>query len=177
MSHIALDSELTLRHAAGEPVSVRATALAVTETDGKISECCLTFEVSPEVYRRIDEQALFNLKPEERVTMPDAEFDPDRNIEIQARLAPETLVLLSTHATTPAAAEYLLEQNQNHPDSPLLATENWFALYVTQQEPLPPGMEGELKIGYSTTWVDPTPQPPPRPRGGGEERGSHFRNV
>lgn len=155
MPRIAPGSELTLRDAAGEPVSVRATDLAVTETDRKISECRLTFEVSPEVYRRIDEQALFNLKPEERVTMPDAEFDPNRDIEIQARLAPDTLVLLSAHATTPAAAaEYLLEQNQNHPDSPLLATENWFALYVTQQEPLPPGMEGELKIGYSTTWAD-----------------------
>ena len=155
MTHIALDNELTLYDRAGEALRVRGIDLAVIESHGQISECRLTVEASPEVYQHIDQQELFNLKLEVRVTMQDYKFDRRRGVEIQARLASETLAFLSTHANTPnSAADYLLEQNANYPDSPLLKTENWFGLYVTQQEPLPPGMEGELKIGYSTTWAD-----------------------
>jgi hypothetical protein len=61
-----LNSELTLRDSSQSTLTVHAIALSLTKQDDELIECRLTFQVNPELYQRIDTEALFNLKPEVR---------------------------------------------------------------------------------------------------------------
>ena len=57
-----LDVDLTLRDTSQSPLTVRAVALALTQQDDQLIECRLTLQVNPQLYPRIDTDALFNLK-------------------------------------------------------------------------------------------------------------------
>ena len=149
----SLNNQLTLRQPSGESIIVEAMEIAVDAINDSPTACIFTFEVSFELYQYIDSQALFHLDPKVRGPIAD-KFTPDKNIEIEVKLAEELLPTLTQEAKTATeVANYLLKINNTMPDSPLLATESWYGLYVKQEIPLPPEFgTGNLKTGYSTTW-------------------------
>ncbi|MFB2983616.1 YbjN domain-containing protein [Microseira sp. BLCC-F43] len=134
-----LDTELTLRDSSQSPLTVHAVNLTLTKQDDTLIESRLTFQVTPELYQRIDTEALFNLKPELRGSLTAGEFTSESNIEITASLKPDLLTHLTPHlADVPT---YLKSLNQEQPENPLLFTESWLALQVKQHE-----------TGYRTFW-------------------------
>jgi hypothetical protein len=64
--HCHLNSELILRDRTYSLLPIHVVTLSLTKQDDTLSECRLTFQVSRELYQRIDTEALFNLKPELR---------------------------------------------------------------------------------------------------------------
>ena len=138
--HCHLDNELTLRDRSESPLTVRAVNLTLTKQDDAVSDCRLTFQLSPELYQRIDTEALFNLKPELRGPTSPGGFLPEPDIEIEASLQPDLLPQLTKHAGNPEeAATHLRCLSQEQPNHPLVATESWFGLHVKQ----PVRVEGE----------------------------------
>jgi len=145
--HRHLDSELTLRDRTPSPLPIHTVTLTLTKQDDTLSECRLTFQVSPELYQRIETEALFNLKPELRGSLSAGDFQPEPDIKIEVTLQPDLLPHLAEHTTNlEQAAAYLQNLSQEQPDNPLLSTESWFALHVKQQRE-----SGET--GYSTFWA------------------------
>jgi hypothetical protein len=126
------DTELILYDSSNLPLIVNTTNLALTREDNEIIECHLTFQVSRELYQRIDTQALFNFKPQVRGSLFAGEFLPEPDFQIEAMLKPNLLAHLTGHTTTvEEAASYILNLNRKQPDDPLLFTENWLGLSVT----------------------------------------------
>src|SRR4028118_658614 len=89
--HGKLDNSLTLRDPSASPLTLRAVDLMLTKHQDTLSECRLTFQVSPELYQRIDTEALFNLKPQLRGPFWAGKFQPKPDIEIEATLQPDLL--------------------------------------------------------------------------------------
>ncbi len=142
-----LDSDLTLRDRSQFPLTLHAIALSLTKQDDQLIECRLTLIVNPELYQRIDTDALFNLKPEVRGSFSVGKFQPELDIKIEISLKPDSLPHLVEHAAdVNEAANYILNLSQEQPDHPLLYTENWLGLSVKQQQE-----SGET--GYSTFWA------------------------
>ncbi|MEH2228702.1 MAG: YbjN domain-containing protein [Nostoc sp.] len=141
-----LDSELTLYDSSQLSLKIWAIALSLTKQDDQLMECRLTFQVSPKLYKRIDTEALFNLKPDVRNPLSGGEFLPEGDIIIETSLKPDLLLHLLEHAVKiNETATYLLNLSQEQSENPLLFTENWLCLSVKQQQEL-----GE--IGYRTLW-------------------------
>jgi hypothetical protein len=108
-------------------------------------ECRLTFQLTPQLYQRIEKEALFNLKPDVR-NFDSEKFLPEPNITIETILKPDLLPLLTEHAQNiEETANYILKLNQEQPENILLSTESWLALSVKHQQE-----SGE--IGYRTLW-------------------------
>lgn len=129
------------------PITIRSVTLALTKQGHKISECRLTFQVSPELYHRIDTEALFNLKPEIRCPLSGKAFLPSPDIQIEACLDSDLLLQLTKKAkTAEKALAYLQCLRQEQPNHPLLSPYSWYALQVKQQHE-----KGET--GYSTLWL------------------------
>jgi hypothetical protein len=142
-----LNSELTLHDRTHSPLPIHAVTLTLTKQDDTLSECRLNFQVSPELYQRIETEALFNLKPELRGSLSAGDFQPEPDIEIEATLQPDLLPRLAEHTTNlEEAAAYLQNLSQEQPDNPLLSTESWFALHVKQ-------LLESGETGYSTFWA------------------------
>ena len=142
-----LDSTLTLHDRTHSPLPTHTITLTPTKQDDTLIECRLTFQVSLELYQRIETEALFNLKPELRGSLSAGDFLPEPDIQIEATLQPDLLPHLAEHTTNlEEAATYLQNLSQEQPDNPLLSTESWFALHVKQ-----PQESGET--GYSTFWA------------------------
>jgi hypothetical protein len=143
-----LDSELTLHDRTQSPLTVRAVSLSLIKQDDEVIECRLTFQVSPQLYQRIETEALFNLKPEMRRPLSAGNFLPEPDIEIEIGLQPNLLPQpIERAADANEAATYILNLSQEQPDNPLLSTESWLALSVKQQQE-----SGET--GYRTIWAD-----------------------
>jgi hypothetical protein len=145
--HYPLKSELdfTVRDSQS-PLTVRAISLALTKQDNQLIACRLSLQVSPQLYQRIETEALFNLTPDVRTPPSGVEFHPELDIAIETGLKPDFLPHLAEHAATiDKAATYLLSLRQEQPHSPLLSTENWLALSIKQQQE-----SGEM--GYRTVW-------------------------
>jgi hypothetical protein len=134
-----LDTDLTLRDLSHSPLSVHAVNLTLTKQDDKLIESRLTFEVTPELYQRIDTEALFNLKAELRGCLTAGEFTSESNIEIIATLKPDLLTHLTPHLAD--ISIYLKILSEEQPENPLLFTGSWLALQVKQ-----------LQTGYRTFW-------------------------
>lgn len=146
-SHWAIDGDLRFATPSGTPLIVHGVDLALDRVDGVLDQARLTFTVPPEVYRRIDEEELFNLSRAARG--PGAErFAPESDVQIEARLDPSLLVGLA------ALGDDILEAGPRFSalaeGSPLLDSENWYALNVTV-EVLRDAEGGVLREGYSTT--------------------------
>jgi len=138
-----LNSELTLYDSSQSPLTVRLVTLILTRQDDTLIKFRLTFQVTSELYERIDTEALFNLKPELRGTLSNGEFLSEPNIEITATLKPDLLPHITPHLEDVPA--YLKSLSQEQPDHPLLSTESWLALQVKQpREP--------VETGYRTFW-------------------------
>jgi len=143
-----LDSELTLHDRTQSPLTVRAVSLSLIKQDDEVIECRLTFCVNPQLYQRIETEALFNLKPEMRRPLSAGNFLPEPDIEIEIGLQPNLLPQpIESAADANEAATYILNLSQEQPDNPLLSTESWLALSVKQQQE-----SGET--GYRTIWAD-----------------------
>jgi hypothetical protein len=142
-----LDRELTLWENAQSFLPFHVATLSFTQQDHQPIECRLTGQVDADFYHQIDTKALFNLKPEIRGAHSAGDFQADTSIQIEITLKPDCLSDLASHATTAeTAAHYLLTLSQATPNHPLLHTENWLALTVTQAQPTG-------KVGYSTLWA------------------------
>ena len=156
--HHPLDSELQMRDRQGDLIPVRAIEIAVDLLDGtqSIVNCFLTILVNPDNYKKIDTNELFHLNPDVRGQIFGGELEPDLDVEIEAKIDPSFIFDISTQIkTVENLADRLLYLSQNEPESPLLNTESWFAIYVKQSVDLPPEFgEGRLKVGYRTTWAD-----------------------
>ncbi|MFH7025001.1 MAG: YbjN domain-containing protein [Heteroscytonema crispum UTEX LB 1556] len=141
-----LNSELTLQTPSKLPLNIYAATLSLTIQGEILRECRLTFHVNFKLYQRIDDEALFNLKPELRGSFSNGIFQPKQNLEIQVTLQPDFLLFLGDYMINPnAAIKYLQNLNQEKSDHPLLDSESWYGLYVKQKREL-----GET--GYSTFW-------------------------
>ncbi|MEQ9237054.1 YbjN domain-containing protein [Coleofasciculus sp. E2-BRE-01] len=141
-----IDIELTLSDSSKSPLTLHSFTLALTKQDDELIECRLTFQVNPQLYQRIDTEALFNLKPEVRNPLSAGEFLPEPDIQIETILKPDLLSRLARKTINiNEAATYILNLSQEQPNHPLLSTENWFALSIKQQQE-----SGE--IGYRTLW-------------------------
>jgi hypothetical protein len=142
-----LNSELTLWESSELPLTISGITLALTKEVNKITECRLTFHVSPEVYQRIESEALFNLKPEIRTPLSGGEFQASPDIQIEASLDPDLVPQLAKNAPdVNQAAAYLQKLSQEQPNHPLLSPYSWYGLQVKQQQE-----SGE--IGYRTLWA------------------------
>jgi hypothetical protein len=141
-----LENDLILHNRTTTPLPLHAVALALTTQDDELIQCRLTFQVNPELYQRIDTEALFNLKPEVRNPLSAGEFLPESDIKIETTLKPDLLPRLAGHtANIDEAATYILNLSQEQPDDPLLSTENWLALSVKQ-------LQESGETGYRTLW-------------------------
>lgn len=142
-----LDKDLTLYDPLKSPAVLHCVNLSLIRQDkDEVAECQLTFQVSPDLYQRINTQALFNLTPEIRIPLSDAALQPEDDVQIEVNLDPRFLPQLAEHITNAnQVADYLQQLSQKQFDHPLLLTENWYALYVKQQQET-----GEA--GYQTFW-------------------------
>jgi len=134
-----LDNSLTLFPPSSTSITVRAIALTLTQQHNTLIEAILTFEVTPLIYQRIDNEGLFELLPELCACPDFKEFLPNANIEIEARLKPNWLPNLTPHLNNIPA--YFNSLNSWQPDNPLLSTSSWLAKQVKQEE-----------TGYRTFW-------------------------
>lgn len=142
-----LNSELTLQEASELPITIHGVSLALTTQDDKISECRLTFQVSPELYQRIYREALFNLKPEIRTPLSGGNFQPSPDIQIETSLDTDLLPQLAENSPdAEQTAVYLQKLSQEHPYHPLLSPYSWYALEVKQQQETG-------ATGYRTLWA------------------------
>lgn len=140
-----INTNLTLHDSSQTTLTVRAVTFTLTKQDNNLIEFRLTFQVTPQLYQRIEKGALFNLKPEIR-NSDSVKFLPQPNITIETILKPDLLPLLTEQTQNiEETANYILKLNQEQPENILLSTESWLALSVKQQQEL-----GE--IGYRTLW-------------------------
>ncbi|MEO1373924.1 MAG: YbjN domain-containing protein [Cyanobacteria bacterium J06635_10] len=144
------NKQLTLHDPSQSPLEVQVIDLNLIQQNNNFNECRLTFEINPELYQRIDTEALFNLKQELRGPFSSGSFQPQKNIKIEATLKPELLAQIREQASnSDEILTYLLNLSQDNsnktPESPLF-TENWFALQLQQSQE-----SGET--GYRTFWA------------------------
>ncbi|WP_322744331.1 YbjN domain-containing protein [Coleofasciculus sp. LEGE 07092] len=126
---------------------MRAVNLALTKQVDKISECRLSFQVNPELYKRIDTETLFNLKPEIRSPLSSEAFQTSPDIQIEVSLDPTLLPQLAKHATDAnQVATYLQHLSREQPKHPILSIYSWYTLQVKQEQET-----GET--GYRTLWA------------------------
>ncbi len=146
-SHWEIDGELNFATPSGNSIEVHGVDLALDRIDGILSEARLTFTVPPEDYRRIAFESLFNLEESARGPGADA-FQPESEVQVEARLEPSLLLGLA------AMGDDILETGPRFSalaaGSPLLESENWYALSVTV-EVLRDAEGGVLREGYSTS--------------------------
>lgn len=141
-----VNNNLTFFDPQQAPLNLQVLDLKLTREDDEVLECCLTILVEPEIYRRIDTDALFNLNPEFRIPLSQKLFSPDRNIVLHICLQPDLLCQLSLEESHINGLErFTVYLSQNEPSSPLLSTENWLGLSVTQ------GLEPNI-CGYQSIW-------------------------
>lgn len=147
--------------------SVAATSTPHTEED---TTGHLTLHLTPTHFQSIQKAALFHLKPELQEPLAGANFNAEDPIEIALALNPQLLDLLAEQRSISGTlAAYLSTLSQNlstapsfaHPSeipipdaisetstapSPLLQTQNWFALHIKQ-------LQASGETGYQTLWA------------------------
>ena len=149
--HYPLKTELTLKDRSQSPLIVRVINLTLIKLENEVIECHLTLLVNPELYLRIDSEALFNLKPEVRSPLSGGNFLPENDIQIEIGLQPSLLSPpLEQAIDAMEAVTYILNLNQEHPENQLLSSESWLALSVKQ-------LQATGETGYSTIWANITP--------------------
>jgi hypothetical protein len=94
-SHL-INSGLTLHNFSQTSLTLRLITLILSKQNNDLMECSLTFQLTPQLYQRIEKEALFNLKPEIR-NSDAVKFLPQPNITIETILKPDLLPLLTEH--------------------------------------------------------------------------------
>jgi hypothetical protein len=145
-NHYQLNQELIFGDRSNSPFNIHALSLALRKLEDEVIECRLTFQINPVLYQRIATEALFNLKPEIRVPLSSKDFLSELGIEIEINLKPDFLPNLSEHiASLDEISTNFLKLNQEQPDNPLFATENWLLLSAMQAQ-------ASGQVGYRTLW-------------------------
>lgn len=140
-----LDIELQWRPATGESFAAHVSELVALFREGSLAELRLVFRISPEVYRRVEQECHFHLEEAFRGEGPAGGFRPAEELWIEAALDSSlTSQLPPANPFTDAATR--LKDRGNLLDPAL-----WFACYVFQLEKLPGDMP-LLRNGYSTAW-------------------------
>ncbi len=136
MNRTPLNNMLTLQTPQGAPLTIHALELALYGEPDNSAE--LIFTISWQDYQRVESSEFFHLKYGCYNPPFEGMFTPGQEIEIEARLLPELMPLLPEDIEKSQAYMRRLPSG-----SPLLQTESWQALNVTQQQ-------GEVKLGYET---------------------------
>ncbi|MFP4122199.1 MAG: YbjN domain-containing protein [Coleofasciculus sp.] len=140
--HYSFRSKLSFLEHVESTLNLLGIELAIVTQNNNITECYLTFQVSPDIYQRINKEALFNLKPEIRSPFSNGAFQATTDITIKATLDTALLPHLTDNVATPKQAEiYLQHLSQEQPNHPLLSVHSWYATQVSQKT-----------TGYRTLW-------------------------
>jgi hypothetical protein len=139
-----MQSELIFSTPADEMLSLKAIKLNFKDRGDRISECCLTGEISPQTYEKIDIEELFNLKKAVRTPIENGEFQSDRALQLKLSLKPDLLPEFYDNFTNKIEALNLLTEPSSDLKN-LLNTENWLCLHVSQQQDI-------KEVGYRTFW-------------------------
>lgn len=120
-------------------------ASLVPKSDAVV-RCKLVVEVDADTYNYIDEQALFNDRPDIRLGLDEGKFLSDAKITIEIALNPNLLEKIINQAKSEnEVLQYLANLRDLEPENELLFTENWFVLSAIQQQK-------SKRIGYRTLW-------------------------
>lgn len=155
-THVFSNIPLAFHSASKETLPVDPVELILMVENDSAVECRLIFTISLQAYQQtVDAKALFNLYPEVKGETAQANFSPDNSIELEVRLSESLLEKLEAKGLTAEnVAGYLSELYESEPSSILFFADSWYCLSVKQAISLPDELaeQGELKVGYRTTW-------------------------
>jgi len=137
---------ISLYAPSGEALPLTEVLLRLDLEGEQLVGCRLEFELPHHVWERVDQEALFHLDPDVRGPCFGGGFEPGIPIEIEARLQPSSLPLVSLQANDVYEAGVLLMDAA--PGSELVSTESWYALVVKQR------FVGPVKTGFVTQYRD-----------------------
>ncbi len=143
-------THLTLFTSTNSSISLSTINLSLHQKDDTIREIRLIFSINFDIYQQIEQQNLFNLKPEVKSPITGGKFLPQIDINLEITLKPDIFPqLLSTTNNPEEIANYLVnlsqQQSENTEIHPLLQTENWLCLSIKQTQ-------NSKEIGYNTFW-------------------------
>lgn len=138
--------ELDLYGPDGSIVHVTKVRNGITFVGGQLAELRLIVEIDQDTWKRIDAGRWFHLEDDARGPVFGGDFNAEKPIELEATLKTQSLplVAISTEDIWDIGALFL----DATPNSELIRTESWFALYVKQET----GIKG-LKSGMQTKWA------------------------
>lgn len=141
---IRIAGKLDLDAPGGESVPVREVYMEITQSGDQLVSVVIEFQVDYATWERIDAGGWFNMAPETRGDTFAGKLDPEKVVEIEARLGDASLPLLAI------VSENIWELGGTlYPDGgpdEMRNTESWYGMYV-KQEYLP-----GLKTGFQTKW-------------------------
>ncbi|WP_168500143.1 YbjN domain-containing protein [Anabaena sp. UHCC 0204] len=141
-----LHHQIFLHSSSHTNLNLTIVNISLTKEENKLTNCHITFCINSELYSRIINESLFNLKPEALTNETLIDFDSTLEIYIEASVHPHLLSQLTESATNiNNIANYLTSVNQSQPNHPLFFTENWFILEVKQ-------IQDQKEVGYRTFW-------------------------
>ncbi|MEL7037561.1 MAG: YbjN domain-containing protein [Cyanobacteria bacterium J06592_8] len=126
-------------------LKVQGVTGAIAEQNDKPLNYYLTLQVSFPQYQLIEQEHLFNLKPEVCSPLIDRQFNSEVDLTLELMLKPGLLPKLTQKGSDVAAIITTLEQHPSEEPPQYQLTENWFCLSVRQTQ-------GDENIGYSTLW-------------------------
>lgn len=114
--------------------------------EGSLSVCRLRGQCGDAVYQQALALGWFQFSADLRDLTPTIDLLPDRDVEVVLLLRPDLLPLLQEQGTTAeTVASYLSQLSQAEPIHPLLSTESWLLLSVSQEQP-------QGRVGFRTLW-------------------------
>jgi len=137
LQRVTLNNMLTLHTPQGAPLTIQA--LELVGYGGRECSAKLIFKISWQDYQRVESSEFFHLKYGSYNPPVEGTFITGQEVEIEAQLLAELMPLLSEDIEK--ATAYLRRPPNG---SPLLLTESWQALSVSQQL-------GDSKLGYETS--------------------------
>lgn len=141
-----LDIEFQMHTPNHDLIDVRLTEVRALSIDGQVKATIIGFQIPADQYTDIiNPNEYFNSVVSRREGNP--RLRESTPIEYQARLVEGEIDLISGKGDRASdVAEFFKTASE---DSPLLYTENWLALEVKQEVPVPPDVgQGTLKEGY-----------------------------
>jgi hypothetical protein len=133
---------VTFRIPSGADLPVRVLSASKGDDGAR-----LLIEADPEQWNTIDLVMLFHLRWDVR---DEGEVSGDLPVQIDLRVDP--LLFDEVRALDLPAGLASLD-----PQDPLLSTQSWYALEVTEAVDLPPSLAdtGEVRTGFTTGWMRP----------------------
>jgi len=138
----------------GKPIAARLIVLSVSHSsESNEATCTLQMELDYVVWKEVLTNESFNLFREliSQSHLPD--FDSKSPVLLEARLRIEVLQSENSLQLADTFQNAAKGKERAHP---LLQTESWLAMTVTQQVELPPdiGENAFAHIGFRTTWAE-----------------------